>query len=188
MIIGPSLVIIVFCNLLVASLITSVAANINHTYFHDKKAKDLAISASSVGFGGIGLLIGFLLFNKMYMNINRVYLYSLLWMWVILVALSVLTYLTYDKLLSSYHYPVGAVNTINKTEKRLAFSAFCLSLVGISVGLTYVITTGIHEGYFDNLTGNIFNVKSFFQQSKNTGKTIDIELNDLISDLNDTNF
>ena len=38
-------------------------------------------------------------------------------------------------------------------------------LVGISVGLTYVITTGIHEGYFDNLTGNIFNVKSFWAKT-----------------------
>lgn len=196
MIIGPSLVIVIFCNLIVSSLITSVATNIDKTYHHDKKAYDFSIIASSVGFGGIGILIGLLLVHKMYYNINRVYLYSLLWMWTVLLALAGLTYYVYDRLIKSRYYPVGAEHTANKTELYLSFAAFCLSIVGISIGLTYVITTGIHEGYFDSLSGNVFGIKDFFEglfnessSSSKTRKAVEqIEMDDLISDLTESSF
>tara|TARA_Y100000310_G_C20439212_1_gene695234 strand:- start:10 stop:546 length:537 start_codon:yes stop_codon:yes gene_type:complete len=178
----------------VSSLITSVAANTSKTYHHDNKAHEHATAASSVGFGGIGLLIGFLLFHKMYLNVNRPFVYSLVWMCVVLTALSALTYLTYDRLVKSKYHPVGAVNNLNNTELNLAFSAFCLSIVGISVGLTYVITAGIHEGYFDNLSGNIFEIKrffeGFFEESPNGSKKASetIEMDNLLSDLIETSF
>ena len=163
MIIGPTLSIVIFCNLLVSSLITSVAANTHKTYHHDHKAYDYAVASSTIGFGSIGLLIGFLLFHKMHLNVKNPYLYSLLWMWSILIILTVLTYLTYDKLVKSYYYPPASVNNLNGTERKLAFAAFCLSIIGLSVGLTYVITSGVHEGYFDSLSGNVFKIKTFFE-------------------------
>ena len=195
MIIGPTLVIVLFCNLLVSSLITSVAANINKSYHHDHKAEEYSISASSVGFGGIGLMIGLLLFHKMYMNINRIELYCLLWMWTILIVLAILTYFTYDSLTLSHHLPPTSKYILNNTERKLAFAAFCISIIGLSVGLTYVITTGINEGYFDDLTGKVFNIKGIFDSvfkndssSKSSNDTENIELNDLLSNLNETSF
>ena len=194
MIIGPTLVIIILCNLLVSSLITSVAVNINKTYHHDHKAYDYAVASSSLGFVSLGLLIGFLLFHKLYVNIKNVYLYSLAAMWIVLIILSALTYLSYDKLVKSKNYPPASINNLNKTEINLAFAAFCLTIVGLSVGLTYVITTGIHEGYFDNMSGNVFGIKSFFEdlfgESSEKSKVSEetIEMDDLISELTDTRF
>jgi hypothetical protein len=194
MIIGPTLVIIILCNLLVSSLITSVAVNINKTYHHDHKAYDYAVASSSLGFVSLGLLIGFLLFHKLYVNIKNVYLYSLAAMWIVLIILSALTYLSYDKLVKSKNYPPSSNNKLNKTEINLAFAAFCLTIVGLSVGLTYVITTGIHEGYFDNMSGNVFGIKSFFEdlfgESSEKSKVSEetIEMDDLISELTDTRF
>ena len=199
MIIGPTLVIVVFCNLLVSSLITSVAANINKTYYHDHKAKEYSISASSVGFGGIGLMIGLLLFHKMYMNIQRIELYSLLWMWTILIILSVLTYYSYDRLTQSHHMPPVGKHVLNNTERKLAFAAFCISIIGLSVGITYVITTGINDGYFDNLTGGVFEIKNMFDglfkkseslpsKKINPKRIENIELNNLISSVKETSF
>ena len=193
MIIGPTLSIVVFCNLLVSSLITSVAANTHKTYHHDHKAYDYAVASSSIGFGGIGLLICFLMFHKMYLNVKNPYLYSLLWMWSILIILTALTYLTYDKLVKSYYYPPASVNNLNGTERKLAFAAFCLSIIGLSVGLTYVITSGVHEGYFDNLSGNVFGIKIFFEalfgESPGNSKVSEtIEMDNLISSLGETSF
>lgn len=191
MIIVPTLVIVIFCVLLVSSLITSVAANINKTYHHDHKAKEYAVSASSVGFGSLGILIAFLLYSRSIGGINNVGLYSLLWMWSILIILSALSYLSYDKLVLSKHYPTGAKHIANDTQIKLAFSAFCFTLIGLSVGITYVITTSIHEGYFDKATGNIFNVKKFFEsllEEPSKKQTEDIELDNLLVGLREQPF
>lgn len=195
MIIGPTLTIVIFCILLVSSLITSVASNITKFNHQDYKAYDYAVASSSIGFGSIGVLIGFLLIHKLYYSIEKIYLYSLLWLWVILISLTVLTYLSYDQLTNSYHAPIGAKYVGNETEKHLAFAAFCISIVGLSVGITYVITTGIHEGYFDSLSGNAFGIKSMFEslfgESSKTKKEKvgeQIEMDNLISDLTETSF
>ena len=195
MIIGPTLTIVIFCILLVSSLITSVASNIHKTYYHDDKAYDYAVAGSSVGFGSIGVLIGFLLLHKMYLNLQNPYIYSLIWLWSIMIVLTILSYYTYERLLSSYHFPSVGKNKLNETEKTLAFAAFCISIVGLSVGITYVITTGIHEGYFDSLSGNAFGIKSMFEslfgESSKTKKEKvgeQIEMDNLISDLTETSF
>jgi hypothetical protein len=199
MIIGPTLLIVIFTVLLVSSLITSVASNVHKTYDHDKVAYDYAVAASAVGFGGLGIMIGYMLLNRMYLKYENVYLHSLLWLWVVLIVLSALAYLSYNKLTESYHYPAGAKHTLNKVEKDVAFAAFCLTLVGLSVGITYVITTGVNEGYFDNITGNVFNIKGVFEYLFGVEKdskpskpskrvTEEIEMNDLISELTETTF
>lgn len=196
MIIGPTLLIVLITVLLVSSLITSVAANVHKTYNQDKDAYNYAVAASSIGFGGLGLMIAYMLLNRMYLNYQNVFLHSLLWLWVILIILSALTYLAYNKLTESYHYPVAGKHTLNKTEKQLAFAAFCLTIVGLSVGITYVITTGVNEGYFDDMTGNIFEIKKFFEalfgieEDSKPSKTVseEIEMNELISELTETTF
>ena len=183
MIIGPTLVIVIICNLLVSSLITSVAVNVNKTYHHDHKAEEYAIGASAVGFGSIGVLVGLLLLNKMFMKIEKVYLYSLLWIWTVLIILTTLSYLVYDKLVLSKHFPNGAKHVANNTEIKLAFAAFCFSIIGLSVGITYVITTGVNEGYLDT-----FKLKNIFTDSGFKKAEETIEMNDLISDLTETSF
>ena len=198
MIIGTTLVILILCNLLVSSLIANVAVNINKTYDNDHKAYDYALASSSLGFVSLGLLIGFLLFHKLYVNIKNAYLYSLAAMCIVLIILSTLIYLSYDKLVKSKNYPPSSNNKLNKTEINLAFAAFCISIVCLSVclsvGLTYVITKGTHEGYFGNMSGNVFGIKSFFEdlfgESSEKSKVSEetIEMDDLISELIDTRF
>lgn len=197
MIIGPTLLIVIFTVLLVSSLITSVASNIHKTYNLDKDAYDYALVASSVGFGGVGIMIAYMLINRMYLRYENVYLHSLLWLWVILIALSGLTYLSYNKMTESYHYPVGAKHTLNQFERDIAFAGFCLTLVGLSVGITYVITTGVNKGYFDNITGNVFNIKGILEylfgvenvsQQPSNRVIEEIEMNDLITQLTETTF
>lgn len=175
MIIGPTLLIVLFTVLLVSSLMMSVYSNINKTYPQDDKAKDYALYAGAAGFGGIGVMIGYMFLNRMYFNYENVYVHSLLWLWVVLIALAVLSYMTYEKLSDSYHFPITGKHTLNKTEKMLSIIAFSFAIAGIASGLTYVITT-LYEK----------NLKGDYEVPKEVSK--EIEMDDLISELTETSF
>ena len=75
-----------------------------------------------VGFGGLGIFLFLLIFNKYKGGIKDIYLYLLVWLWLILIVLAAITYITYEKLLDSESH---------KLEKNLAFSSFCLTRTDI---------------------------------------------------------
>ena len=167
MIIVPSLVIIIACIIVVSSLILSSAVKIDKEL---KSARKFAIISSCVGFGGLGIFLFLLIFNKYKGGIKDIYLYLLVWLWLILIVLAAITYITYEKLLDSESH---------KLEKNLAFSSFCLSIVGIAVGITYILTTMANKGDFDSLD-KVFGYK--------TKPPEDIELENILNDLEDKSF
>ena len=150
------------------------------------------MAGAGVGFGGLLIALGGLLYAKLYPTTDRFLLGVFILIWLILVILLFLSYLAYDYLDKAYHYPVAAKYTLNKTERRLLFAAFCFSLISVTVGLCYVFTHGIESEFFDSITGGILDIKGnlskvFTRMKKENKERImndQMELENFLNDLN----
>ena len=188
MIIEPSLIAMLGGTLLTSVLITSSAVNIDKTYDYDRDAEKLSMAGSGVGFGGLLISLFALLYIKLYPTTRQFLIGIFAFVWIILVSLLFISYFSYDYLDKGYHYPSGAKYTLNKTERNLLFSAFCIALVGVTVGLCYVFTHGIESEFFDDITGGVFDIKfrfsNIFSRIKKKNKVSDdIELQNFLDDL-----
>ena len=189
MIIEPSLMAMFVGTLVSSSLITSAAVNIDKTYKYDKDAEKLAMAGTGVGFGGILIALGAIMYTKMYPTSMHFLIGIFAFIWVILLILLVLSYLSFDYLDKSFHYPVSAKHVLNRTERRLIFAAFCICIVSLTVGLTYVMTHGIESEFFDDITNGIFDLKTRFsnifksEQKQNQRVSDEIEMENFINDL-----
>ena len=187
MLIEPSLIAMLGGTLISSSLITSAAVNTDQTYKYDKDSERLSMIGGTIGFGGLFITILMLIYNKIYFTNKHFKIGVFGFLWVVLVALTLLSYLSYEHLDNGYHYPLGAKYTLNKTERSSLFVAFCISLISVTVGLCYVFTHGIESEFFDDITGGVLNIKElfsgFFDPIKRERKTETVDMDNFLNDL-----
>jgi hypothetical protein len=186
MLIEPFLAPMLGILLLSSTLATSSTFNIDKHTPVDKKAYEYGLASSVVGFLGVFVVVPMLLYIKLYSKNIKYVTYTLIYLLVTLIVLFSLIYLMYDNLDKGYHSPVGGVkNVTNKTERDLAFVAFIFTIAGVTVGLSYLYSTGIESEFFDKITGGKLNIKkmfTFFEKDKNVPKNR-VELDNLLDDL-----
>jgi len=171
MLIEPSLVVMLGGVLLSSSLVTSAAVNIDKTYKYDREAEKFATVGAGIGFSGIILALAAIMYTRLYRTNTHFVIGIFAFVWIILLVLLAISYFAFDYLDKSYHYPLGAKHTLNRTERRLVFASLCICIVCVTVGLTYVMTHGIESEFFDDITGGIFELKTRFSNIlKSDGK------------------
>ena len=159
MLVEPTLISLLAGTLIVSSLSTSTYANISKTYSYDEEAKRLSMYSGIVGFCALFLALAGLVYAKIYGRSQRFVIGVFAFVWVIVLALMILTFLVWDNLYNSHHLPVATKHVLNTTEMKTMFIAFCISLSCVAAGLTFVFTHGIEGEFFDDITGNAFDFK-----------------------------
>lgn len=187
MLIEPSFVAMLGGTLISSSLLTSAAVNTDKTYKYDKESEKISMIGGAIGFGGLIITILMLMYNKIYFTNKHFKIGVFGFLWVVLVALTLLSVLSYEQLDKGYHYPLAAKHTLNKTERGSLFAAFCISLICVTVGLCFVFTHGIESEFFDDITGGVLNIKElfsgFFDPIKRERKTETAEMDNFLNDL-----
>lgn len=136
----PTLVIVVLTMLLTASLSAAVVSRVEKNFELDESAYDYSIASTTLAFVALGVVGGSMLSGLDQRNRNDHYL--LLVLVAILIALTGLTYYTYDRLNRSQ---IDNSNTQNDQEQKVAFASFCFALIGLSVGFCYIVNSQFEE-------------------------------------------
>ena len=147
-----SLSVVIISLLGVAVLLLVANLYLDKTYSHDDDAHDFTMYGYIAAFSSIGIvmLMVFLHYVKV---MDNIYLPLYSFLFAAFAGLGTVSYLAYDKLISSKHYPIGSVNTKNNDQIDETLTAFVLSIVGATCCLVYFLNytggTGLFGEYHD---------------------------------------